>query len=97
MGNSGYSRLAAIQQLGHRRGRAFLPFQGRFQTVLHKTLAHIGHRITVAAEQLRYLPIFSNRASHIDIQENMGMLDLIGGSRLAFAHQGFQIRPFLRS
>ena len=59
--------LSTIKQQLYRRGGSFLPSQRRFQTVLHKALAHISHGVAVAVEQPGNLQILFIRASSINL------------------------------
>jgi len=67
-------------------GRARLALQRSLQALLDKALADVEHRSRRAGKRLRCPGIAPVRAIGIDLQEHVGMLDLVGGG-LALADQ----------
>ena len=69
--------LLAIEKWRARRVLTFLALQGRLQPLLHNALTQPRHGSRGTRERLRGLLIAPIRTPRIDLQQHIGVLDLV--------------------
>src|SRR3990172_11977297 len=77
---------SSIQPPWTRRLILFLALQGGLQALLDKPLTDIARRVDMRIEGLRNLLIWPIRTIRIGLQQDLGVLDLVGGLLPATRH-----------